>query len=487
MDRSPIILQRRKHTPLRQSLCFVCISYCTLSSVSFTPSLQKNRAIGRDHGQPCSISKTAIKLNAIPNSGPLPPNMGNKGRKKTALEATKSKLKRTTPRSSANTSTTTTGTSTTAKSKSSLQKSSTRSHNERAKRLSNIGHTSAGAWYQRDEMMQHEILTKDDENFLGRKVVKAKKIRNEMINLLERRRLEKLNDNVYGNRLLSSEEEDNEWKQMINGFDYDGIGVDFLNKQDDVEEDDDEMDFNFFDSTTQDSFMIENDYGYSTIQLDKMQNNNFKGDQRTSSTLVQDGSKLMVSSIDADLDLLSEQDVQSILNIKGGKSELRNILHGGAKARNKLMRSNIRLVVSVGKKWMSGNKDTGGISDRYNGSWNRPSLDEVIQEGMLGLARAVDKFDPDRGLRFSTYSTHWITSYVRQCFQAATTGCLKVPSQLHDIKVCSIMFVLLEFNASMTFSHILNSPIFQSPHRAHINRSSSDVLILQRLYHLKNK
>lgn len=53
-----------------------------------------------------------------------------------------------------------------------------------------------------------------------------------------------------------------------------------------------------------------------------------------------------------------------------------------------------------------------GSNSLYSGGWDRPSLDEVIQEGVLGLARAVDKFDPSRGLRFSTYSTHWITSYV---------------------------------------------------------------------------
>mmetsp|Transcript_29228 Transcript_29228/g.42695 ORF Transcript_29228/g.42695 Transcript_29228/m.42695 type:complete len:288 (+) Transcript_29228:1-864(+) len=70
----------------------------------------------------------------------------------------------------------------------------------------------------------------------------------------------------------------------------------------------------------------------------------------------------------------------------------------------------------------------------YNGAIDRPSLDELIQEGMLGLARAADKYDYSRGLRFSTYSTHWITSYIRRYMREAITGCLKVPSQLHDIK-----------------------------------------------------
>jgi RNA polymerase sigma factor (sigma-70 family) len=113
----------------------------------------------------------------------------------------------------------------------------------------------------------------------------------------------------------------------------------------------------------------------------------------------------------------------------------------GSEARTKLMRANIRLVVSISKKWLSRSsitkKEGPSYMNPYNGGWDVPSLDEVIQEGVLGLARAVDKFDPSRGLRFSTYSTHWITSYVRQCFQDASTGCLKVPAQLHDIKVSS--------------------------------------------------
>ncbi len=121
------------------------------------------------------------------------------------------------------------------------------------------------------------------------------------------------------------------------------------------------------------------------------------------------------------------------------------------------MRRNVKLVTSIAKNWMRNSFSTananlgsstsstssssnGGkatrkyLSQMYEGSWDRPSLDEAVQEGILGLARAVDKYDPERGLRFSTYATHWITSYVRVCFQRAVTGCLRVPSQLHDIK-----------------------------------------------------
>jgi RNA polymerase sigma factor (sigma-70 family) len=165
----------------------------------------------------------------------------------------------------------------------------------------------------------------------------------------------------------------------------------------------------------------------------------FAGDQRISNTLVKDGSKLSLDSLDADINMLTDYDISEKLNIEGGRKELKRLIHLGAKARTTLMKSNIRLVVSISKKWIgknySGSSTDGSIAvNLYNGGWDRPSLDEVVQEGVLGLARAVDKFDPSRGLRFSTYSTHWITSYVRQCFQASTTGCLKVPSQLHEIK-----------------------------------------------------
>jgi RNA polymerase primary sigma factor len=71
-------------------------------------------------------------------------------------------------------------------------------------------------------------------------------------------------------------------------------------------------------------------------------------------------------------------------------------VNAGGTARAQLINSNLRLVVSIAR--------------RYQG--HGLSLLDLIQEGSLGLMRAVDKFDPSRGLKFSTYATYWIRQSV---------------------------------------------------------------------------
>ena len=93
--------------------------------------------------------------------------------------------------------------------------------------------------------------------------------------------------------------------------------------------------------------------------------------------------------------------------------EQKAILRKGKRAKDVLIKHNLRLVVSCAKKYM--NRVTGTIF----------SIDDLVQEGTIGLNRAAEKYDGTRGYKFSTYAYWWI----RQAISRAIDG------QLRAIKI----------------------------------------------------
>lgn len=80
------------------------------------------------------------------------------------------------------------------------------------------------------------------------------------------------------------------------------------------------------------------------------------------------------------------------------RRELELLINQGDEARKKLARSNLRWVIS--------------LASRFQGLGM--SFKDLIQEGNVGLMRAVDRFDPDKGAKFSTYATWWIRQAIRR-------------------------------------------------------------------------
>ena len=110
----------------------------------------------------------------------------------------------------------------------------------------------------------------------------------------------------------------------------------------------------------------------------------------------------------------SEEDKLEVLSGKT-RSQLRSVEKQGQAARTRLEESNLRLVVSIAKKYVGF-----GIP-----------LSDLIQEGNIGLMKAVDKFEYRKGYKFSTYASWWIRQAITR-YLADTGRTIRIPVHMHE-------------------------------------------------------
>jgi len=96
----------------------------------------------------------------------------------------------------------------------------------------------------------------------------------------------------------------------------------------------------------------------------------------------------------------------------------KRIERGDAAAKERMINSNLRLVISIAK--------------RYQG--HGLPLGDLIQEGVIGLNRAVEKFDWRRGYKFSTYATWWIRQACQRAISNQSTT-IRIPTHVHERRV----------------------------------------------------
>ncbi len=157
--------------------------------------------------------------------------------------------------------------------------------------------------------------------------------------------------------------------------------------------------------------------GNETFDENALVANDSKDDEVTDDDLLSQTSNQRV--MDATQLYLGEIGYSPLLTAEEEVLFARRALRGDVAARRRMIESNLRLVVK--------------ISRRYS---NRGlALLDLIEEGNLGLIRAVEKFDPERGFRFSTYATWWIRQTIERAIMNQTRT-IRLP--IHIVKELNV-------------------------------------------------
>jgi len=109
---------------------------------------------------------------------------------------------------------------------------------------------------------------------------------------------------------------------------------------------------------------------------------------------------------------------------------LRRVIDEGNLAKNRLVTSNLRMVQGVVNLYIRN-----GLGSEFNAG-------DLMQEGTMALIRAAEKFEPQRGFRFSTYAMYWIRSSVKRS-QVLQSRIVKVPQRIHETHKKILKFQLL--------------------------------------------
>ncbi len=133
-----------------------------------------------------------------------------------------------------------------------------------------------------------------------------------------------------------------------------------------------------------------------------------------------DASMLDMASLDAVQSYLKEIGKEDLLTSEQERDLAKRIEGGDEEARRQFIKANLRLVVSIAKRYV-------------NRSPNLSILD-LIQEGNIGLSRAVDKFDYRRGYKFSTYAHWWIRQAITRAL-ADQSRTIRIP--VHMVETIS--------------------------------------------------